>query len=166
MGQKLDIRRATDAMPIITLLKEVAAWLKANEIDQWRYLLEGGEDEEIRQSVLAGDTYAVYLDNAMVANFTLSSKQSEWDQYIWGIEDQTDVFYLHRLAVAPSMMRKGLGQEILQWILDNHDQPIRLDCVSGHPKLANFYAENGFTLVGQSADGHYKFEKEGKVSTR
>lgn len=164
--QALDIRKATDAAPVITLLKEVAAWLKANEIDQWGFLLEGGEDEEIRQAVLSGDTYVVHLENEMVATFTLYPRQSEWDEYIWGNEDQADVLYLHRLAVAPLMMRKGLGTDILHWILDNHPQPIRLDCVSGHKKLAEFYTENGFTLIGESEDGHYKFQKEGKVRNR
>ncbi|GKV56138.1 N-acetyltransferase [Sporosarcina sp. NCCP-2222] len=161
--QALDIRKATDAVAVITLLKEVAAWLKANEIDQWGFLLEGGEDEEIRQAILSGDTYVVHLENEMVATFTLYPRQSEWDEYIWGKEDQADVLYLHRLAVAPRMMRKDLGKEILHWILDNHSQPIRLDCVSGHKKLAKFYAENGFTLIGESEDGHYKFQKEGQV---
>ncbi|MBB4822927.1 GNAT superfamily N-acetyltransferase [Sporosarcina luteola] len=157
--QTLDIRKATDALPVITLLKEVAAWLKAKEIEQWGFLLEGGEDEEIVQAVQSGDTYVVHLNNEMVATFTLYPRQSEWDEYIWGSEDQAGVHYLHRLAVAPHMMRKGLGQDILQWIFNNHNQSIRLDCVSGHPKLADFYAENGFTLVAESADGHYQFEK-------
>ena len=125
--QTLDIRKATEAEPVITLLKEVAAWLKSNEINQWGFLLEGGEDEEIRQAVRSGDTYVVHLDNEMVATFTLYSRQSEWDQYIWGDEEQAEVLYLHRLAVAPHMMRKGLGQEVLQWMFDNHHQPIRLD---------------------------------------
>lgn len=160
LKENYQIQRATkdDVAPITQLLKEVAAWLKIKEVNQWGFLLAGGEDEEIRQAILDGATYAVWLDGDLIATFTLYATQSEWDQHIWGSEDHEDVLYLHRLAIRPVYMGKGIGQELLKWIEKNLDKTIRLDCVLHHPKLRTFYTENGFKEVGHN-DGHCKMQK-------
>lgn len=160
MKENYQIQRATkdDVAPITQLLKEVAAWLKIKEVNQWGFLLAGGEDEEIRQAILDGATYAVWLDGDLIATFTLYATQSEWDQHIWGSEDHEDVLYLHRLAVRPAYMGQGIGQQLLKWIEKNLDKTIRLDCVLHHPKLRTFYTENGFEEVGIN-DGHCKMQK-------
>lgn len=160
LKENYQIQRATkdDVAPITQLLKEVAAWLKIKEVNQWGFLLAGGEDEEIRQAILDGATYAVWLDGDLIATFTLYATQSEWDQHIWGSEDHEDVLYLHRLAVRPAYMGQGIGQQLLKWIEKNLDKTIRLDCVLHHPKLRTFYTENGFEEVGIN-DGHCKMQK-------
>ncbi|MHC8514600.1 GNAT family N-acetyltransferase [Sporosarcina sp. ITBMC105] len=160
MKGNYQIQKATEGeiVPVTQLLKEVAAWLKIKEVNQWGFLLAGGEDEEIRQAILDGATYAVWLDGELIATFTLYATQSEWDQHIWGSEDHEDVLYLHRLAIRPAYMGKGIGQELLEWIEVNLDKTIRLDCVSNHPKLRTFYTENGFEEVGIN-DGHCKMQK-------
>lgn len=161
MKANYQIQRATedDVAPVIQLVKEVAAWLKVKGINQWGFLLAGGEDEEIRQAIEDGATYAVRLDGELFATFTLYTKQSEWDQHIWGSEENANVLYLHRLAVQPAYMGQGIGQDLLKWIEGNFDKTIRLDCVLNHPKLSTFYMENGFMDVGNTNDGHCKFQK-------
>lgn len=154
-------RKATEeeATTVIALLKEVAAWLQKSDISQWGFLLEGGEDEEIKQAIKDSATYVACRDDKIIATFTLYSQQSEWDQHIWGREEISEVLYLHRLAVRPQFMKSGIGKEILKWIDENLDKTIRLDCVAHNPKLCAYYEENGFTLIGTTADGHCKFQK-------
>lgn len=144
---------------VIVLLKEVAAWLQKNDINQWGFLLDGGEDEEIRQAIKDRATYVACKNDEFLATFTLYSKQSEWDRHVWGQGENSEVLYLHRLAVRPDHMEKEIGKEILRWIDENLFKTIRLDCVADNPKLCAYYEKNGFSLIGTTADGHCKFQK-------
>ena len=118
-GFTIKIAANEDSGKIIKMLKELAQWMKDHEINQWRFLLEGGDDEEIKQAISNQETYIVLKDNEIVATFTLSSKQSEWDRHIWGDDISTDSLYLHRLAIIPAYMKKGMGRRILAWIQNN-----------------------------------------------
>ncbi|HWL24623.1 MAG TPA: GNAT family N-acetyltransferase [Ureibacillus sp.] len=157
-----DIKIATneDSGTVITMLKQIAQWMKDNEINQWRFLLEGGDDEEIAEAISNEETYIVLNGAEIVATFTLLSKQSEWDQHIWGEDQSSNSLYLHRLAITPTYMNKNLGKSILFWIENNvNDQEfLRLDCVAENSKLNNFYKNHGFELVGIT-DGHSKYQK-------
>lgn len=157
-----EIRKATeeDASTVIALLKEVAGWLQKNDINQWGFLLEGGEDEEIQQAIKDSATYVAWQDDEIIATVTLYSQQSEWDQHVWGIEENPEVLYLHRLTVRPQHMKNGIGKEILNWVDENLHNTIRLDCVAHNPKLCAYYEKNGFSLIGTTADGHCKFQKD------
>lgn len=155
------IRKAEEkeVATIIDLLKEVASWLRNNDINQWGFLLEGGEDGEITEAVINGDTYVACHDDEIIASVTLYSQKSEWDQHVWGTEDDPEALYLHRLAVRPQYMKNGIGKEILNWVDENLKNTIRLDCVAHNPKLCAYYERNGYSLIGTTADGHSKFQK-------
>ncbi|SOC43890.1 GNAT family N-acetyltransferase [Ureibacillus acetophenoni] len=156
----IKIATNNDSRKVIKMLKEIAQWMKDNNINQWRFLLEGGDDEEIKQAIANQETYIVMNDNELVATFTLLSKQSEWDFHIWGEDHTSNTLYLHRLAIVPSYMNKGLGKRILAWIEENtsNKEYLRLDCVEENKKLNSFYKNSGYELVGVT-DGHSKFEK-------
>jgi GNAT superfamily N-acetyltransferase len=158
-----EVKKASikDSKDILSLLKEVATWLKANEINQWGYLLHGGDDDEILQAIENQNTFVVIKDGIMVGTFTLSAKQSEWDQHIFGVEDTNDSLYLHRLAIYPKYMGNGIGKNILEWIEENHHSEmtfLKLDCVADNERLNQFYRENGFTYMGET-DNHSKYQK-------
>ncbi|MFD2444872.1 GNAT family N-acetyltransferase [Bacillus sp. CGMCC 1.16607] len=150
-----------DEDQIIKLLKEVTGWLKNKEIEQWGFLAEGGEDEEIKQAIINENTYVVKKDEVLVATFTLYEAQSEWDEHIWG-QSNDGAVYLHRLAVTSSEIGSRLGKGVLRWldglIKDKGKNKLRLDCVENNTKLNKFYFDNGFEKVG-SNDGHSKFQK-------
>ncbi|TQR21389.1 GNAT family N-acetyltransferase [Psychrobacillus vulpis] len=142
------------------MLKEVAQWMKDSGIKQWEFLLRGGDDEEIKQAVSNNVTYIIIKDKEIIATFTLSSKQSEWDNHIFGEDRLSNSLYLHRLAITPKFMKKGIGKSILHWILENINtdkELIKLDCVANNTKLNDFYKNNGFELIGIK-DGHSKFQ--------
>ena len=108
-----------ESSQIIRMLKEVAQWMKDKEIDQWQFLLQGGDDEEIKQAVVNTETYIIIKDKEIIGTFTLSSKQTEWDIHIFGEDILSNSLYLHRLAVKPQYMKKGIGKSILKWIQEN-----------------------------------------------
>ncbi|ALC90534.1 acetyltransferase [Bacillus sp. FJAT-18017] len=159
-GFQIKIASKDDSSVIIKMLKLIAQWMKDKDINQWRFLLEGGDDEEIEQAIINQETYIVLKDKDIVGTFTLLSHQSEWDRHIWGSDLSSKSLYLHRLAIIPADMKKGIGKCILAWIQDNvsDKEYLRLDCVTDNSKLNNFYMNNGFELVGVS-DGHSKYQK-------
>jgi GNAT superfamily N-acetyltransferase len=147
---------------IIQILKQVAGWMKDNGIDQWRYLLEGGDDNEIIEAVVNKNTYIVIKDSEIIATFTLSTTQSEWDKHIFGEDVLGNAFYLHRLAILPTYMNQDLGKNILTWIQENNKsgkEYLKLNCVAGNIKLNNFYKCNGFDYIGET-DNHSKYQKK------
>lgn len=160
--EELIIKIATrdDSCRVIELLKYVAQWMKDNNIDQWSFLLNGGEDEEIEQAIRNSETYIVLKNQELVATFTLLCKQSEWDKEIWGVENSSNSLYLHRLAITPAYMNLGIGKSILTWIVDNKKDKatLKLDCVAQNTKLNNFYKNNDFKLIG-TKNGHSKYQK-------
>jgi hypothetical protein len=161
-GDGFTIRRAAneESNKIINLLKQTAQWIKENKINQWRFLLEGNQDEEIKQDILNEKTYIVLKGNEMVATFTLLSQQSEWDRHLWGDDSSSKSVYLHRLAVSTPYMKRGMGKSILDWVQNNvsGSEYLKLDCVAENRKLNTFYKNNGFELVGLT-DGHNKYQK-------
>ncbi|GGB60896.1 N-acetyltransferase [Fictibacillus barbaricus] len=161
--KNLEVKKASrgDVEYVISLLKEVAQWLKSNEIKQWSYLLEGGEDEEIKKSIQQNDTYLVLQEGELIATFSLSSEQNEWDHHIFGKDTSSDSLYLHRLAVRPAYMNRGIGKRILRWVEENSQskkQFLKLDCVADNPRLNQFYRESGFEYLGET-DNHCKYQK-------
>ena len=116
---KIKLATVSNTNQVITLLKEVAQWLKNKQVDQWRYLLAGGDDEEISEAILNQYTYMILADNELIGTFTLSPVQSAWDKHIFGEDSICDSVYLHRLAVSPKYIGKGIGKSILQWIQTN-----------------------------------------------
>ncbi|WP_404401644.1 GNAT family N-acetyltransferase [Pelagibacterium halotolerans] len=146
---------------VATLLKNAADWLHSRKIDQWRFLREGGEDEEIRQAIRHGKTWLARRDSDVVGTFTLYDAQSEWDSHIWG-ERSDDAIYLHRLTAVRNGKASGIGAQLIAWIEDecrmNGDTFLRLDCVAGNERLNRYYLDLGFVSLGISRD-HTMYQK-------
>lgn len=159
-GFEVKIAAIEDSSVIIKMLKQLAQWMKEHDINQWQYLLDGDDDEEIKQAIVNQETYIVLKDKEIIATFSLSSKQSEWDKQLWGNDTTLSSLYLHRLAIVPAYMNKGIGKSILIWIQEyvNDKQLLKLDCVEANVKLNNFYKCNGFEFIGVT-DGHSKYQK-------
>lgn len=154
-----------DTDQVLKLLQDVALWLQEKGVDQWGYLREGGEDEEIRQDIAAGTTYIVKdADGSIAATFNLAPKQNSWDMDMWG-ERNDAAIYLHRLAVGRNYRHKQIGWKLLHWIEENLDftGDLRLDCVASNAVLNQFYQDAGFTFVGFVGSGENKFSTYEKV---
>ncbi|EJS69286.1 N-acetyltransferase [Bacillus cereus] len=146
---------------IIILLKEVAQWLQDKEVDQWQYLLGEEATAEILEGISEKYTYVVTKEDEIVATVTVSPKQNEWDEFIFGKEEVSDSLYIHRFAVKRKYKGNGIGEWMLQWVEENVQRDkkyLKLDCIGHNRTLNDFYKENGFEYVG-STDGLSKFQK-------
>jgi GNAT superfamily N-acetyltransferase len=160
-GLEVKLATSVECVKVMDMLIEIAQWMKDSGIKQWNYLLQGGDNEEIKQAIDNQNTYIVLVDSEIIATFTLTTEQSEWDQHIFGVDSTNDSLYLHRLAVTPEYMNQGIGQELLNWIEQNHHSEktyLKLDCVADNPRLNQFYLENGFEYIGET-DNHSKYQK-------
>jgi GNAT superfamily N-acetyltransferase len=161
-GTLIKLAESDDGQKVIHFLKRIAQWLKNNGINQWGYLLGGGDDEEILEAVNREETYIVLNADELVATFTISETQSEWDIHIFGEEVAHDSLYLHRFAITPELIGKGMGRDVLDGIERNiHTEKtlLKLDCVSDNSKLNQFYLNNGFDYIGET-DHHNKYQKK------
>ncbi|WP_079508521.1 GNAT family N-acetyltransferase [Mesobacillus jeotgali] len=161
-GSVIKLAENNDGQKVVHFLKRVAKWLKGNGINQWRFLLSGGDDDEILEAVKRNETYIVMDGDELVATFTLSGDQSEWDIHIFGEEAAHDSLYLHRFAIAPELIGRGLGRELLAWIeksIYTEKSFLKLDCVSNNSKLNQFYLDYGFDYIGET-DHHNKYQKK------
>jgi GNAT superfamily N-acetyltransferase len=159
---QIKIAGMDDGQKVVQFLKRIAQWMKDNDINQWRYLLSGGDDEEILHAVKKMETYIVLNEDEVIATFTISEDQSEWDHHIFGEDFAQDSLYLHRLAISPELIGTGVGSELLDWIHQNISTDksfLKLDCVCDNRKLNKFYIENGFEYLGET-DHHSKYQKK------
>lgn len=149
-----------DADEITNLLKSAASWLKENQIDQWGFLLSGGEDAEIKEAIMTEKTFIVKDQDQIIGTFTLYLSQNEWDKDIWGVQEDNAV-YLHRLATDRSLKGNGLGKAMINWtkeyLKEQNVSILRLDCVGFNQKLNQFYLDCGLEKVGTSHD-HSKYQ--------
>ena len=160
MSSEIRLAKSEEIEQIRQILKENATWLQSKGINQWSYLVDGGDYEQIHRAILNKETYILEMDNNVIGTFTVSSKQSDWDLEIWGESNEPSI-YIHRLAIGLDGKGKGLGSEALQWIENHYANRVsylRLDCVTDNQKLNQFYKNCGFTLVGQT-NGFNKYQK-------
>ena len=108
-------------------------------MDQWQYLLGGEATDEILEGIREKYTYVITKEDEMIGTVTVSPKQNEWDEHIFGKEEVSNSLYIHRFAVKRKYKGNGIGEWILQWIEENvqHDKEfLKLDCV-GHNRTLN-----------------------------
>ncbi|MGF2712747.1 GNAT family N-acetyltransferase [Bacillus mycoides] len=163
ISKEYTIRIATEneSDSIIILLKEVAQWLQHKEVDQWQYLLGEEATAEILECIREKYTYVVMKEDEIVGTVTVSPKQNDWDERIFGKEEVFDSLYIHRFAVKRKYKGNGIGEWILQWVEENVQRDkkyLKLDCARHNRALNDFYKENDFEYVG-STDGLSKFQK-------
>lgn len=160
-GRVITYQKATEARynEILLLLKHCAGKLKSEGIQQWGHLLSGGEDSEIKEDLLKGNTYAIYEKDQMIGTFTLRKGPGSWDEHIWRDRLDPDALYLHRLAVDPAFRKEGIGTACLSWIEEQFAGGLlMLDCVEQNEKLKRFYEARGFESAGVY-DGHQRYFK-------
>lgn len=134
-------------------------------MDQWQYLLGEEATAEILERIREKYTYVVLKEDEIVGTITVSPKQNEWDEHIFGKKEVSNSLYIHRFSVKRKYKGNGIGECILQWIDGNvqHDKEfLKLDCAQHNRTLNDFYKKNGFEYVG-STDGLSKFQKKRRM---
>ena len=155
---------AEDTQDIMDILLGVAEWLHTKGSTQWAGLLQGEDSHDMIGSISHGEVYVFRENGVCVGTVILKQQASQWDKDLWG-EDEENLdssIYVHRLAISRDYTGKGLGAEILHWMLNgiqfNGKDRIRLDCIGNNEILNSFYPRCGYNYEGDM-NGFSKYEK-------
>lgn len=133
---------------IVALRDELARWMQARGIDQWR---EGEfTPAQVEQEIAAGQWWVVEPESG--PGEVLGSVRVIWeDVEIWG-EQPEPAGYIHGVAVDRSLNGTGTGTRLLraaeQVIADSGRSISRLDCDDANPVLKRFYTGLGYSPRG------------------
>jgi MOSC domain-containing protein YiiM/ribosomal protein S18 acetylase RimI-like enzyme len=152
-GRQLRRARRADAEAIHALLEAcglhlrdtagLANWVPPYPLDRLRADLEGDERR----------TWGVWEEGALVATFTLSTKQSgDYDREPWALAAERPAF-VNRLAVTPLLQGTGLGD----WCTREAERVaralgcdvVRLDAFAANARLLEFYRARGYAERGR-----------------
>src|SRR5690554_178595 len=133
------------------LLYDTALWLSEKGSTQWSGLLKGEDVHNIEGAIERKEVFLVYKSDKLIGTFALWSKQTEWDKDFWGVDESTDDFYLHRLALSSDEHGNNAGNLLLskakEVAAEKNKNGLRLDCIASNKYLNQFYKNNGFELV-------------------
>lgn len=147
-------------VPVLLQLRDrVAESLLARGVKQWL----PGEFGEDRMAAWVNDGRVFVLRQERRVAAAVAVLWS--DKELWGdCSDDTEAGYVHLLMVDPDRMGQGLGGSVLRWteefIRASERDVVRLDAVTDNPRLHRWYAERGYTAVGE-----FCFENEGWFDT-
>ncbi|MBF6436444.1 GNAT family N-acetyltransferase [Nocardia cyriacigeorgica] len=137
---------AADATDIAELRDELAHWMLANDIQQWK----PGEypPEAVAAEIARGEWFVWRADaGALIATVRLIWRDPEF----WG-ESDAEAGYVHGLMVAPAHRGEQLGGRVLDFCaertLARGLSVQRLDTAENNSVLRAFYAGQGFAEVG------------------
>ncbi len=117
--------------------------------------------EALHRSTQERQVYAVFLEDRLVATFTVGTQiplhyqkiSAIWE--LWG-RSRTSALYVNRLAVLPAWQGRGIGRWCMQSIerlaVAQGCEVIRLDAYGKHLGLLSFY-----TKLGYVPQGHFFF---------
>lgn len=71
---------------------------------------------------------------------------------VWEID-----FFLHSLYIDQVYQRKGVGKDLIHYLLNYYNHPITLKCVKDNSKALSFYLSLGWVIYREEigADGPY-----------
>ncbi|MET7671583.1 GNAT family N-acetyltransferase [Micromonospora luteifusca] len=129
---------------VLSVLDEVAAWLRERGISQWPARFEPGWIED---AIRRGETWLIEINHETAGTVTL-----DWADPLWA-DVGGQAAYVHRMAVR--RWAGGLGAVILAWAADttlHHGRhALRLDCVASNLRLCAYYEASGFVHRGDVA---------------
>jgi len=138
-----------DLRHYIDLLEEIAAWLEARGIKQWRsgnfrlsadYYAESIRQEEVRLA---------FIGDKLVGTLRLLLREP----IVWPDIVEDDAVYVYNLAIRRAWRNRRLGAQMLEWAAGRAASLgrgfVRLDCVADNQFLADYYVQAGFEERGE-----------------
>jgi len=141
--------RANDLGRYIDLLEEVADWLGARGIKQWRAGSFRLSAAYYAKSIELDEVKLAFVDDELVGTLRLLLREP----VVWpeGVED--DAVYVYNLAVRRAWASKGLGTQMLEWAAERASavgrRHVRLDCMADNQFLREYYVQAGFRERGE-----------------
>jgi protein-tyrosine phosphatase len=144
----LDVRLAgeEDLSAVLAILTDASGWERSHGIeDPWPFPFPA---DRVAPGLSRREVFLAYSESeAPIATVSLSWE----DPRFWG-ERPPDAGYVHRLAVRPDHLGRGIGRTLLEWaserIHDSGRQFLRLDCLARNDRLCRYYRDAGFEARG------------------
>lgn len=133
----------------IDLLEEVADWLEARGIRQWRPGSFRLSSDYYAESIGRREVHLAFIGDELVGAFRVLMGEP----IVWPDVAEDDAVYVHTLAVRRSWGKHRFGGQMLKWAADRAThlgrEFVRLDCVADNQFLANYYLQAGFEERGE-----------------
>lgn len=133
----------------IDLLEEVADWLNARGINQWRAGSFRLSRDYYATSIKQGEVQLAFLDNILVGTFRVLLHEP----IVWPDVIGDDAVYVYNLAVKRAWAKRQLGLRMLEWTAARAAslgrRYVRLDCMSDNCFLRDYYRQAGFAERGE-----------------
>jgi ribosomal protein S18 acetylase RimI-like enzyme len=149
MGNLVRMIRALpgDEVLVLSILRNAAAWLQSQGIDQWGIVLKPEFRPVVDRRIASGSTWFAQMKGRLVGTVSLMNK----DEPVWGPRGlDGKAMYLHGLAVPREFSGKEIGSAMVCWAIVEANalkKSVRLDCMSENAKLCKYYEALGFVYV-------------------
>jgi ribosomal protein S18 acetylase RimI-like enzyme len=145
---RIEAAQPHDLSRYIDFLEEVATWLEARGIEQWRPGNFRRASAFYAESIAAGEVQLAFVGDELAATLRVLLEE----RVVWPDMTADDGVYVHTFAVARAWASRGLGPRLLAWT-ESHAaalgrQWVRLDCMADNQFLQNYYAQAGFRERG------------------
>lgn len=132
------------------ILKETAERLNKKGSSQWAHILIGEEENTLAEHLKNKEVVILKENSIIVAIAYLYRKPNSWDVNLWGLPYDSQVYYLHKVAIKDEFVGKDYGklflQEVINWVKKIGGTKICLDCQASVPYLNQFYTTAGFSF--------------------
>lgn len=140
-----------DTEAIFALYEDAIAYQKKVGNNYWL----GFERALIATEINEDRHYKIITEGEIVATFCITLN----DPVIWEDSDRIRAVYIHRIATSQSFRGNNLLRFIITWAREyakaQHLSYIRMDTGAGNDRLINYYVNNGFILLGNTAISNY-----------
>jgi len=159
--------RREDLGTYTALARVAQSWLESRGLGQYVPAAHDEYAAEICSRIESGTLYALWLDGAAVAFFSLDTSSPEW----WP-EDGVAALYIGGIVVAMEARGRRVGGYIIEWCIAQAwrlgRQFVRLECHADNPWLCRYYESHGFTCEGrvEQYPGYYGCLYQRAVATQ
>jgi len=134
----------SDLGQYIDLLEEIAAWLEARGIKQWRPGSFRLSANYYAESISQGEVQLAFVGGELIGTLRLLLR----DPIVWPEVIENDAVYVYHLAVRRTWGDQGLSAQMLEWAANRATslgkRYVRLDCMADNQFLVEYYVRAGF----------------------
>lgn len=131
-----------------SIVEEANTWQKARGSEGWAGPFD---DAWMLPRIKRGELFLAYVGDVPVSAFRILWE----DRPFWGDREVGDSIYLHTFAVRRSSARLGVGDAVIERVVDMGRErsrtKVRLDCFLSNTGLIAYYERNGFASVGRTS---------------
>ena len=151
----------TDASEILLLYEEARNLQIKRKMVVWPTF----EKSFIEKEIIKERQWKIVIDNIIACNWAITFEDKE----IWGVKDQDNSIYIHRICTNPIFRGQRFIEKIVEWskryARELGKQFVRLDTLGNNTKLIDHYTSAGFEFLGmflltdtKNLPGHYQNE--------